>query len=326
MKLRTFIQLLIVSTLSACVPIVISPVTPTPNPPTSSALPDLVISGVYLGMQGVPGGWTNCVRSYGPFEIRATVQNVGQAPANNISIVELSTASNLMIGELGVGQAMELYFPSASFNGSYTFSVDAQNTITESNESNNTYSYLAPTPTPPALCATPEAPTAAPPTAVSTPVPATQPASMELSLTALRNGLYHSPDWGTFQLTDGVYYRTPTTPLESPEIYTTRLHDPIFYGDINMDGIQDALVILNTQNGGTGHFMELAAVINENGNANNVSTVSLGDRVVVEAVSVENGIIVLNMRVQGPDDGMCCPSQFVSWRFVLSGNQLIQLP
>ncbi len=127
-------------------------------------------------------------------------------------------------------------------------------------------------------------------------------------------------------MTDGIYYRTPPTSQESPESYTTRIQDPIFYGDINADGFEDALVTLNTQNGGSGHLIELAAVLNQSGSAYNISTLSLGDRVAVESGRVENGTIVLNMRVHGPNDGLCCPSQFVTWSFVLNGDQLIKLP
>jgi hypothetical protein len=83
---------------------------------------------------------------------------------------------------------------------------------------------------------------------------------------------------------------------------------------------------LNTQNGGSGHFIELAAVLNQNGSAYNVSTIYLGDRVVVESGKVENGTIKLSMRVQGPNDGLCCPSQPAEWEFVLSENQLVTLP
>src|SRR6266540_4748179 len=98
--------------LSACGPVTI--VVPTGAPPitvqastTSSSLPDLVVSNVYLEMRGVPGGLGNCVPSYAPYEIRAMLQNQGQAPAYNIRVVELSTGTDLQIGELGIGQSME---------------------------------------------------------------------------------------------------------------------------------------------------------------------------------------------------------------------------
>jgi hypothetical protein len=217
---------------------------------------------------------------------------------------------------------MELYFPISSAGAAYNVVVDPQNTIPESDDSNNTLSYLAITPTPPALCT----PTSAPSSNLSTPIPASGSESAALSQAMLFNSTYRSPDWGEFQLTDGIFYRTPPTSQESPESYTTRIQDLVFYGDINTDGLEDALVVLNTQNGGSGHFIELAVVLDQNGSPYNIATIYLGDRVVVESGKVENGTIVLNMRVQGPNDGLCCPSQFVTWNFVLTGDQLIKLP
>jgi hypothetical protein len=89
----------------------------------------------------------------------------------------------------------------------------------------------------------------------------------------------------------------------------------VLYGDINADGFEDALVFLSTQNGGTGHFVEMAAVVDsENAGPRNISTVSLGDRIIVEAGTVRDGVITLDLRVHGPDDGLCCPSQVARWR------------
>jgi hypothetical protein len=147
-----------------------------------------------------------------------------------------------------------------------------------------------------------------------------------LSLDVLRYGIYHSPDWGEFRLSDGLYYRTPPTSQESPEAYTTHLLDTVLYGDINLDGLEDAVVFLNTQNGGTGHFIEMAAVLNLNGSPQNVSTLYLGDRVIVESGSVQNGLIIVNLLVQGPNDGACCPSQTAVWNVHLDNGQLVQIP
>jgi hypothetical protein len=154
--------------------------------------------------------------------------------------------------------------------------------------------------------------------------PAAQPPTVGLTLRGLQNAEYHSPDWGDFRLVEGVYSRTPSDPGASAT-YSTQLIQPVIYGDLNGDGIEDAAVILTTQNGGTGHFRELAAVLNRGGAAYNVDTVSLGDRVVVETGRIEADIIVLSMRVQGPNDGMCCPSLLVTWRFRLQGDRLMKL-
>lgn len=318
MKPRYQLQILfiVIFVISACgfMPIVTQ--APVHVPP---ALPDLAVANVRIAMQGIPADTTNCVTAYAPYEVRAMIENRGNAPATNIPIVELSSNAEIQIGELPAGQSMEVFLPASSPNGTYNVSVDPQNVIAENDENNNTFTYLAITPTPPALC--PQTETPLPP-----PVPTSESGNSSLSLDVLRYGVYRSPDWGEYQLTDGVYYRTPPTAQESPETYTTHIQDPIFYGDINADGVEDALVILNTQNGGSGHFIELTALLNQNGSAYNVSTIYLGDRVVVESAGVENGIIVLNMRVQGPNDGLCCPSQSVIWNFVLNGNQLMKLP
>ena len=98
------------------------------------------------------------------------------------------------------------------------------------------------------------------------------------------------------------------------------------YGDLNGDGLEDAAVLLATQNGGTGVFVELAAMLNRDGRAENVATVPLGDRVVVESGRIHAGVIVLEMRVQGPNDPLCCPSQSETWKFRLQGADLSRIP
>lgn len=168
-----------------------------------------------------------------------------------------------------------------------------------------------------------EQPTAQPTAQPTTPPTAEPVAALPLDL--LRNAAYKSADWGEFMLTDGIYYRTPPTSQESPEAYTTRMLDTVLYGDLNADGAQDALVFLATQNGGTGHFIEMAAMLNSNGGASNAATIFLGDRVAIESGAIEAGVITLNMRVQGPNDGMCCPSQLVTWTFRLENGQFIKI-
>ena len=154
-KLNVFVPVIIVLLLSACGTVTI--VVPTGMPPitvqaSTPSLPDLVVSNVYLTMQGMAGGSGNCVSAYASYEIRVTIQNLGSVPASTISVVELSTGTTLPIAELGAGQAMELHFPATSPNGTYNVAVDSQNSIPETNENNNVFSYVAPTPTPPVLC------------------------------------------------------------------------------------------------------------------------------------------------------------------------------
>jgi hypothetical protein len=70
----------------------------------------------------------------------------------------------------------------------------------------------------------------------------------------------------------------------------------------------------------------MAAVLNLNGSANNISTLYLGDRVIVESGAIQDGLITLSLRVQGPNDGACCPSQIAVQNFHLDNGQLVQIP
>lgn len=146
-----------------------------------------------------------------------------------------------------------------------------------------------------------------------------------LTPSSLANAEYHSPDWGSFQLTDGLYLRPPANPGESSSAYTTRLLDPVASGDLNNDGIGDAAVFLATQNGGTGHFVELAAVLSVDGLPQNVATISLGDRVVIESAKIAAGTITIDIRTHSPTDPLCCPSQLETWKYRLEGDQLVRL-
>jgi hypothetical protein len=151
-------------------------------------------------------------------------------------------------------------------------------------------------------------------------------ASTGLTEGQLMNALYRSPDWGTFQLTDGTYYRPTPSAGGTPAGYLTVLVPPILRGDLDGDGHQDAAVLLATQNGGTGVFVELTAVLNRERLPFDADTVSLGDRVIMEAGHIQDGVIILDLRVHGPNDAMCCPSQLETWRFRLEGSRLVRLP
>ena len=290
------------------------------TPTSASALPDLVITSAYVSTVDNNG---ICLSYYG---LNVTVVNQGNAPALNVMLTD-NTGQEVGIGDLGPLQSMSMSFVANAANGTYVAVVDPQNIIDESNESNNNAIFSDATATPAASCLPSLQFENSTPTAIAILEPPTatlqatlQAVNSTLSLDMLRNTTYRSPDWGEFQLSDGVYYRTPPTAQESPETYTTRLLDIVLYGDINQDGLEDAVVFLITQNGGTGHFIEMAAVLNLNGNPVNISTQYLGDRVIVESGTVQGGSITVNLRVQGPNDPACCPSQIDVRNFFIDAN------
>ncbi|HET9913172.1 MAG TPA: hypothetical protein VFQ13_14850 [Anaerolineales bacterium] len=154
------------------------------------------------------------------------------------------------------------------------------------------------------------------------PTPAPVLDQQKLSMVSIENAQYYSPIWGTFALTGGVYYRTPTEPNASPDNFSTRLFGSVAYGDLNADGIEDAAVILQTHNGGNGDTKELAVLLNQNGQPYNISTVEVGSMVALEGIQVQAGIILLQGLTLGPNDPLCCPSQPMTWQFQLQNEQL----
>jgi len=297
-------------------------------PTNISSLPDLTITAAYVSTVDNNG---ICLSYYG---LNVTVVNQGNAPAIGVILAD-NTGQEVGIGDLNPLQSMSMSFVAKTEGGAYTVAVDPKNIVVESDENNNTAIFSEATATPIASCLPLQSGDITPtPEYTSIPFQVWPTATLQimpkanaptLSLDILRNGAYRSPDWGEFQLSDGIYYRTPPTSQESLETYTTRLLDIVLYGDINLDGFEDAVVFFYTQNGGTGHFVEMAAVLNFDGNPVNISTMYLGDRVIVESGTIQgSGWITLNLRVQGPNDAACCPNQIAIRTFHFENYQLIE--
>jgi hypothetical protein len=144
-----------------------------------------------------------------------------------------------------------------------------------------------------------------------------------LTLSALQNAEYRLDAWDLndiIQLTDGVYHR-PGMPAQDNYI---KLKGPIAYGDLDGDGRGDAAVILRYWGGGTGVFVFLAAVVDQNGKPYNISTRTLGDRVQILSICVLSGTITLNMLIAGPNDGLCCPTQQIISTWKLIDKELVR--
>jgi len=134
MKLKALYCLILI--LSACAPVVTAL-------PTSDGLtlPDLVVSYINVAQVDENG------RCLGGYKISATILNQGQASAANVEAVEKTTGQPIAIDRLEAGQSKTVYLSTSPTSGNYVVVVDPQNLISESNETNNNLSFLAPTPT-----------------------------------------------------------------------------------------------------------------------------------------------------------------------------------
>ena len=125
---------------------------------------------------------------------------------------------------------------------------------------------------------------------------------------------------GNITLTDGVY-QEPALP-GTATVTLVLLTESVKFGDLNGDGVDDAVAVIETDPGGSGVFFELVAVVATDEGPQQVASVSLGDRTEIRSLEVEDGIVSLDLITHGPEDPMCCPTQREQRRYRLVGGSL----
>ncbi|MCB0149670.1 MAG: hypothetical protein KDE01_18750, partial [Caldilineaceae bacterium] len=142
---------------------------------------------------------------------------------------------------------------------------------------------------------------------------------------ALANATYQS-DYaanGEITLVDGQA-EEEIAPGSASKLVVT-LIEPTAFGDLNGDGIDDAAVLLASESGGSGTFIDLHAVLDEDGAPVDAASAFLGDRVQVNSLVIEDGVIVVELVTQGPTDPMCCPTQEENRTYELVDGALVEL-
>ncbi|PSV48405.1 META domain-containing protein [Photobacterium indicum] len=149
------------------------------------------------------------------------------------------------------------------------------------------------------------------------------------SFLALKNTAYQGFESGAYRrvvLNNGLWVGEPYQPggAVAPQVM---LIDGIkATGDLNGDGEDEAVVLLNYAPGGTGQFLNLA-VMSKTGaqapsKADNIATIYVGDRVRVRDLQIKNGKIVLGVVQVGPKDSICCPGEVAERVWQLNGTTL----
>jgi hypothetical protein len=93
-------------------------------------------------------------------------------------------------------------------------------------------------------------------------------------------------------------------------------------GDLNGDGIADGAAILLMDSGGSGRFIYLATLLDQNGQLTNNATAFLGDRVRVDDIAIDGSAVRLALTRHAPEDPQCCPTLQENAVYVLSGDLL----
>jgi hypothetical protein len=153
-----------------------------------------------------------------------------------------------------------------------------------------------------------------------TPTPPTT--GPKLTRKVLENTTYllYDMELMTATLKDGRFEEKYGTGESEKITYT--LLNKMGYGDINGDGLEDAVVVLVMDGGGSGKFVYLVVVINDNGQPKQVATSLLGDRVLINSVTIYNQSVTVDMITQGPGESFPSPSQRITVQYVLQGSDL----
>lgn len=148
-----------------------------------------------------------------------------------------------------------------------------------------------------------------------------RPSASALTVAALRNASYRTDDCGKITLRNGAY-----EPADPNVRCSISLLDKVAIGDLDGDGASDAAVLLGTDFGGSGFFVSLAAVLNRGGAPEHAASLPLEDRIKIDEVRIEEGMVRLAATVHSVAAPMCCPDSAVRWRFRLDRDSLVRLP
>ncbi len=140
------------------------------------------------------------------------------------------------------------------------------------------------------------------PTQTSVLMPTLSPVAVELNeltVESLINEKYDT-EIGKIIFKEGKYKDDP--------FYAEIISNGIAFGDLNNDDYKDAAVVYYYTGGGSGSFYFINVVINQNGKSYHGARIDLGDRVEMNSVEIKENKIIVDMVIQGPYDGMCCPT------------------
>jgi hypothetical protein len=107
------------------------------------------------------------------------------------------------------------------------------------------------------------------------------------------------------QLTNGVY---ESGAAGGPDFVAVNVLNYVAQGDLNGDGSEEVAALIAENYGGSGTFVFLVVYADVNGTLTFQTSIMIDDRPMVNAMSIENGEIFLDVVIHGMDDPFCCPT------------------
>jgi len=148
----------------------------------------------------------------------------------------------------------------------------------------------------------------------------------ELTIEQLRDATYDNVLEEPVTLLDGRFEGEPFVPGAATRPIVTLVPGALTKGDLTGDQADEAVVVLVRDSGGSGAFVYLAVVSDNQGTPDNIATLGLGDRVRVTALSIDDGKILAELLEHGPNDPMCCPTSEVHREWTLQDGELMEAP
>lgn len=123
-------------------------------------------------------------------------------------------------------------------------------------------------------------------------------------------------------LVDGIWKGRPYNKGSAVRPTVNLIGDLRVIGDLDGNGMEDAVVLLNYAPGGTGQLLHLAVMARRKSKVENVATAFLGDRVQIRDVRIQQNLIFVDVVRAGPKDAMCCPGEVTTlgWTVEASGK------
>ena len=122
---------------------------------------------------------------------------------------------------------------------------------------------------------------------------------------------------GSVKLVDGRWKGRPYKKGSASRPVVSLVGDFRITGDLDGDGTDDAVVLLNYAPGGTGQLLHLAVMARKKGKIQNIATTLIGDRVQIRDVRIEPKRIFVDVVQAGPKDAMCCPGEVTTREWTL---------
>ena len=156
---------------------------------------------------------------------------------------------------------------------------------------------------------------------VTVPIPTRAHAiSAEALMKATYSGIYDEP----VTLTKGLYEGEPFVKGDSARPRVEYGDGSELYGDLDGDGVEDAVVFLVDREGGSGVFTYVAAQLNRGGQPADAGAVRIEDRIGVKSAAIQDGKVVLEIITQGPGDAACCSSHKSPRTYSLENGKLAE--